>query len=378
MYKFRKWILVQLAFLIFASLYIPQPILPYLSNYFQVDPVVASQLVTRVMLLLCMGAFLSGFLLKYLSPRLVLVAGTLALAVGEYLMAYSTSINEALFIKTAEGLIYAIMLPALMTALAESSGSKGTAVAYYVTASVVGSLFGRGLSGILIASGFHMLPWILLSSALLLTVPGLLLCLQDDLNKQHQPETMTGGLKSLLKRSDILGSYILIFIGTTVFVSVLNYLPFHIRDSLPGVPDSAIAFLYSGYAVGIVTSVLSTKIKLILKNDSRVFITGLLGMAGGILLLLNSSYWLIFIGVACLCGSIFVLHSGLSTYLNQQLPDYRSLINGIYLTVYYLGGALSSTFPGTVFMQFGWGALLALLLLMLVSGFFVALFLYKG
>lgn len=359
----RQSVLIALTFFIFACLFAPQPVLPYLAQYFQSDPVITSMLVTRIMLVLAFGAVLSGLFFRSVTPRTLLVLCVPLLALGEFLFSLTSDINEALWIKTMEGATLSIMMPALMTALANTSGKSGDAVVFFVTASVSGSVFGRILSGNLIGQGNHSMVWLLLSLGLLLTVPGLFFLGKKSSN--NKPVRLAATLGELLPKKALWACCFLIFAGILSLASVLNYLPFHMLAQYPDMSTDEIAWLYWGYVFAIFTSLSTVKVRRYFDSDQAVFLICLAGLLIGLMLLFIGSYWYSMIAVGLLCGSVFMLHSGLSAYLNRLMPEHRLVVNGLYLTAYYLGGATSSRLPGYVFMEFGWFNLLTALLLLL-------------
>jgi MFS family permease len=63
---------------------------------------------------------------------------------------------------------------------------------------------------------------------------------------------------------------------------------------------------------------------------------------------------------------ILTLHSVLSAFLNHLETERKGLINGLYVSAYYCGGALGSYFPGFIYQSIGWSAFIGFLLLLLL------------
>ena len=361
----RRGILLIITLLVFACLYAPQPVFPYLADFFDVNPAKASELVTRIMLVLCLGALLSGLFLRAISARTILLICVPALGLTELLFASVDHIDHALALKTVEGFLFSAILPALMTALADTSGKSGTAVAWYVSASVTGSVCGRFLSGSLISVGEHSLVWISISVALLLVTPGLLVLDNKSGNPEHI--CLRKALRDVLSRKDTWACSLVIIIAVLTLASVLNYLPFQIRTVYPNISAAGIATLYIGYILAIVSSISAPAARRWLGNDRKLFRTILLVLLAAMTSLGLNHYGISLVAVAAMCGCVFMLHSGLSAYLNQHVYEHRRVVNGIYLTSYYLGGASSSFLPGWIYMGMGWLWLLAGLFVLLVA-----------
>jgi YNFM family putative membrane transporter len=64
-------------------------------------------------------------------------------------------------------------------------------------------------------------------------------------------------------------------------------------------------------------------------------------------------------------AGMFTLHSVLSAFLNHLETERKGLVNGLYVSAYYAGGALGSYFPGFLYQKIGWTAFILLLLLLL-------------
>ena len=64
---------------------------------------------------------------------------------------------------------------------------------------------------------------------------------------------------------------------------------------------------------------------------------------------------------------MFLLHSVLSAFLNHLESARKGLVNGLYVSAYYAGGALGSYFPGFVYQWFGWSAFVGLLASLVVG-----------
>lgn len=368
MIRYRQGILLTITLLVFACLYAPQPVFPYLSEFFQSNPAQTSELVTRIMLVLCLGALLSGLFLRVFSARIILLLCVPLLGILEITFASAEHINHALILKTAEGFLFAAILPTLMTALADTSGKSGRAVVWYVAASVTGSVCGRFLSGSLISSGGHSLVWISIGSAMLMITPFIVLL--DRTSGNPERIQLKTALKQVLRRKDVWACMFVIFAAVCSLASVLNYLPFHIRRVYPGITAADIAILYAGYMLAIISSVCAPAVRRYLGNDRRLFRVILLVLLTAMTSLGFSDYLISLVAVAFMCGCVFMLHSGLSAYLNQHIPEHRRVVNGIYLTSYYLGGSFSSFLPGWVYMGMGW--------LWMLAGLFALLFVAIG
>jgi predicted MFS family arabinose efflux permease len=50
----------------------------------------------------------------------------------------------------------------------------------------------------------------------------------------------------------------------------------------------------------------------------------------------------------------FLIYSTLSGYLNHIAREHKGMVNGIYVSVYYLSGAIGSWLPMLMYRYVGW------------------------
>jgi MFS transporter, YNFM family, putative membrane transport protein len=67
---------------------------------------------------------------------------------------------------------------------------------------------------------------------------------------------------------------------------------------------------------------------------------------------------------------MFMAHSLLSGYVNTLAKSKKGIANGVYISFYYLGGALGSFAPGVLYQHFGWQFFLISLMLMVCGALF--------
>ena len=156
-----------------------------------------------------------------------------------------------------------------------------------------------------------------------------------------------------------------------VFAAMLNFLPFRMRENDPGISESAIALVYTGYLIGVVISLASLRLIRLFGGERRTLIAGcLVYLSGTAAFALPGNEWA-YLSMLVFAAGMFTLHSVLSAFLNHLEMERKGLINGLYVSAYYSGGALGSYFPGFLYQKLGWSALILFLLLLL--GFLTAL-----
>ncbi|ABI56101.1 MFS transporter [Alkalilimnicola ehrlichii MLHE-1] len=352
-------IAVYCTLLAFSAIYAPQPLLPVLQGAFDVSETRASLLITVTLLPLAIAPVAYGFVLQRFSAKRLLIGATALLAVTEYLIFFVTHFELFLFLRLLQGLLIPAILTALMTYLSASAGPGRIArvMAFYVAATVLGGFLGRALSG-LISTGFGW-RWSFLFLGLALTVCVLLLRRLDADPPVSFQKLRAGTVVAVLRQPSFLRLYGVIFCAFYVFASLLNFLPFRLVELGSGMNETGIALMYSGYLMGVVTSLLSLRIAGRIGGPVNTMLLGTVIFAGSLLFFLGHSLWLIFAGMFVFCGGMFLIHSLAPGFLNQRAGEQRGVVNGLYIAFYYAGGTVGSFIPGFIYHSLGWAAYLA-------------------
>ncbi|EHQ51231.1 major facilitator superfamily protein [Ectothiorhodospira sp. PHS-1] len=356
------------AILVFSSLYAPQPLLPVLAEAFAVSEARASLLITVALLPLAIAPVAYGFLLQRLSARRLLIGATWLLAVTQVAVYLVTSFELLLALRLAQGLIIPAMLTSLMTYLAASAppGQIARVMAIYIAASVLGGFLGRMISG-LISTQFGW-RWSFLFLAVAIALCALLLQrLKADPPVSFQrldPRTIL----QVLRQPSFLRLYLVVFCAFGAFASLLNFLPFRLVELGTGLSETGIAFMYAGYLMGVVTSLLSLRIADHIGGAVNTMLLGSAVFLAALLFFTGSQVWVMFVGMFVLCAGMFLIHSLAPGVLNQAGGEQRGVVNGLYIAFYYAGGTTGSFLPGFLYHGLGWHAYLSALAVTLCFG----------
>jgi YNFM family putative membrane transporter len=147
---------------------------------------------------------------------------------------------------------------------------------------------------------------------------------------------------------------------------MLNFLPFHMRDNDPDISQSAIALVYTGYLIGVVIALASLRLINLFGGERRTLVAGSLVYLVGTAAFALPGNHLAYVSMLIFAAGMFTLHSVLSAFLNHLETERKGLINGLYVSAYYSGGALGSYFPGFIYQSIGWSAFIGFLLLLLL------------
>ncbi|AOV18660.1 hypothetical protein BJI67_14635 [Acidihalobacter aeolianus] len=350
-----------------AILYEHQALLPLLARHWGVGLSDAALLTTVTMTPLAIAPLLYGYVLERVSARRLLVLGLGVLTAVQFVLAQAPGYGVFLLLRGLEGLILPAVLTALMTYSAAIGGPAGArrAITLYIAATIVGGFSGRTFSGVVAdwidwQAAFWM--WSALALAALVSTRWLASDPRADLGRVRWSD-----LRELVARPVNrlgLGSAFLLFFA---FAAMMNFLPFRMHQLDPGITQGAVAWVYAGYLVGVVVPLSSLWLIRRLGGERRTLLAGCAVYFVGTLALAFGGLGWIYAGMFVFAAGMFTLHSVLSAYLNHLEPRRKGLVNGLYVSSYYSGGAVGSYLPGLVYQHAGWVPYSLLLLLLLAA-----------
>lgn len=124
--------------------------------------------------------------------------------------------------------------------------------------------------------------------------------------------------------------------------------------------------VYLGYICGALIAFNGARIADWLRGELRGMSIGLALLLIGLCGMLVPSLVATFVFAFLMCAAFFLVHSLLAAFLNYHATDSHGIINGLYLSFYYSGGALGGWLPGYIFRSNGWNAYIAVLAALLV------------
>ncbi len=338
----------------FCTLYIPQPILPLLAAEYGVSLTEAALLISATLVPLSIAPLLYGYVTEAVSAQRVLLVSLLALAVNQALFVVVDSYWGLVTLRLLQGLL----LPAIFTALMTYSASMANvervrnAVSYYIAASILGGFAGRLTGGL--AGQFLHWRWAFAFYAVLLLICWWLAMRLPSDAKSAATRIGLHAFRSVLTWPGYLYGFAGLLLAFSTYSSVLTLVPFRLKQLAPAISEVTISLVYVGYLMGIVVALLSTRLRARLHSDVNGILLGsgvsLVGIAG---LLIADVAW-VFVAMLAMSTGFFLVHAMLSAFLNHAAPHSRGVVNGLYLSFYYAGGALGAYLPAFVLRAQGW------------------------
>lgn len=364
-------VVVLITILTLSALYAPQPLLPLLTGEFQISRDVAASLTTIAFLPLCIAPLLYGRILSAFTPRQLLRVTIPILALAEILFPLCTELWMLFSVRLLQGLMIPAILTAMMTYVSSESaaGEIRRTMGVYIASTIIGGLLGRTMSGSIATLLGWQYSFYILGASLMV---GFILL--GFLSPGQAPEGTRprGQIMELLRERNPRRIYITVFCMFFVFAAVMNYLPFRATELDATASEMRIGFMYTGYLLGIVTALNSVRLSRLVGGTTRIMVIGLSGLVLSLVGMLTPGTTPLFLFMFPFCGSMFLVHSIASGYLNSLGLKNKGMVNGLYVAFYYGGGMLGSSLPGPVYQHFGWPAFIVLLVVLTIGGIMAA------
>ncbi|MFA5517100.1 MAG: MFS transporter [Desulfuromonadales bacterium] len=337
-----------------SALYAPQPLLPAIAREFGVSREMAAFLITISFIPLSLAPLAYGYLLESLAPRRLLRIAVLLLASSEVLFFFGGSFPVLVGLRLFQGLLIPAMLTALMTYI--SRAARGVEVqrgiAAYIAATILGGFLGRAGSGAIAT----VLNW---RFSFLLLALSLLVCyfLLGRLAENTPTELVKPTPRAIIEVLALPLNrklFLTIFCLFLVFAAIMNFIPFRLIEISDRASDLRIGLMYSGYVMGIVTSLNAVRIARLLGGEVKTMLLGLLLYVLALLGMTGERPAVLFAIMFVFCGAMFLVHSTASGLLNRYASGRKGIVNGLYIAFYYAGGVIGSFFPGYVYRSYGW------------------------
>jgi len=322
-----------------SVLYAPQPLLPVLSQQFEISREAAAALITVTFIPLALAPLAYGYLLETVSPVRVLKIAVPLLALTELLFAGMSSFPLLIFIRLIQGLLIPAILTSLMTYLSSRSSADTVQriMAIYIAATIFGGFIGRAMSG-LIANLFGW-RFSFLALAVTLVIGFLTLFWLPETISLKGSRPRFGAIIETLRRPTFLPIYLSIFCLFLIFAAVMNFIPFRLTELSDQANELRIGLMYSGYMMGIVTSLGAPKIISWFSGELKTIRIGFICLGLTLIGLATNQLWLLFGMMFLFCGAMFLVHATASGLVNQLAgSEYRGLTNGLYVAFYYAAG----------------------------------------
>lgn len=346
----------------FLNVYTPQAILPALAAAFGVAPARTGQAITAALLSIALVAPFAGAVSDVLGRKRLIVIATVLLIVPTLLVATAQSFAALLVWRFVQGLLLPFVFTVVVAYISEEcDGPEAIRVTgIYSVGAVVGGFAGRFITGVAADLGGWRIGFATTAAATALLAIVIMLVMPRERRFRPIATGLAGGVAATLHgwREHVVNRRLwgTCAVGAAMLFSVVATFTFiNLRLAAPPIllsPAGAGA-VFAVYLVGVVTTPAGTWLAVRIGRAS-VAVTGAVLALAGELVTLAPGLPVIVVGLMLTCAGLFVVQSLALGFVGVAAPRARSSAVGLYVSVYYIGGALGAVLPAAAWHRAGW------------------------
>lgn len=369
-------------FVTFANLYNLQPLLPKLSEEFNITPATASLALSVSTFSLALFMLIAGSLSEVWGRRQVMIIGMGAASLLVVITAFSSSFEMLLVLRFILGIALACVPSIAMAYLGEEiePNSLGVAMGIYISGNSLGALFGRLVSG-LVASLTNWHVAILVTSALSVIAAIVFIKLlppsRNFVPRKLQFSSLLYSLTGHLKDPVMLSLYCLgaILLGSNV--ALYNYIGFRLIEPPYSLNETVVSFIFILFLFGTISSVVTSRLSIRL-GKGKTLVCAFVLMAIGAIMTLSTPLWLIIAGVSITTFGFFGAHTIASGWVGIRATHDRAQASSLYLFFYYGISGVTGTVGGVFWSSGGWTGVVTMLVSLCIVSLIIVFLLLQA
>jgi predicted MFS family arabinose efflux permease len=348
----------------FLNLYTPQAVLPSIAATFGVPVAKTGLTITASLLAVALVAPFAGAISDVFGRKRLIVGAALAVTVPTVLVAFSANLHEMLIWRFIQGLLLPFVFAVTVAYIGEECEGPAAirAAGVYSSGAILGGFSGRFVAGI--AAGFGGWRLGFLAAAALTGLAAIAVAIL--LPREKKFRRVSGGISAMLRgwqshvrNKRLWGTCAVGFGMLFTIVATFTYVNFRLSAPPFGLSPAALGSVFTVYLVGVVTTPLATRLAVRIGRGWTAALATSVATTGQ-LLTLAPSLPMVIAGLACTSAGLFVAQALALGFVGVAAPRARSSAVGMYVTVYYTGGALGAVLPGALWRGYGWPGCVAL------------------
>jgi len=354
----------------FLTVYTTQPLLPLLRRVFHASELEVSLTISATALAIAIAAPIAGLLAERLGRRRVIVPSVFALTVPMLLAATSPNLHALIAWRFLQGLFVPGIAAVMIAYIGEEwAGPRvGSAMAAYVSGTVMGGFLGRFLSGLVTAHFSWRTAFVVLGLINFAGAIGVWRWLPPSRNFVPS-SNVAASLRdawSHLRNPRLVAVFAMGFVALFSNVGLFTYVNFYLAAAPFHLNSAALGSIFFVYLFGVVITPLAGK----LYDRKGIRRTSLLvlGMGvTGLLFTLAHSLPLVIAGLALFSSGVFITQAAATVQIGRVAGAGLSTAAGMYITCYYAGGSFGAIVPAAAWVRAGWPGCVVLLAVALVT-----------
>ena len=360
----------------FLNLYTPQAILPALAAEFAVPLHTTGLAVTASLLAVALVAPFAGAISDVLGRKRLIVGAAVAVIAPTLLVAFSRSLEALLVWRFLQGLLLPFIFAVTVAYIGEECEGPAAirAAGTYASGSIVGGFCGRFVTGIAADFGGWRLGFLVIAA--LTAIGAAVVAVTLPTERRFRP--MRGGARAMWRdwrehaRNRLLWGTCAVGFGMLFsVVATFTFINFRLAAPPFSLSSSALGSVFAVYLVGAVTTPLATRLAVRIGRQRTAALAAGVAIVGELVTLVPHLAGVV-AGLVLASAGLFVAQALALGFIGVAVKRARSTAVGLYVSTYYVGGALGGILPGELWHRFGWAGCVALVCVAIAAMGFAA------
>jgi YNFM family putative membrane transporter len=361
----------------FMLLYGTQTLLPMLAATFEVSPAASSLALSASTGILSVMILVAGGVAERIGYKRVMGISLLAAALLTIASAGSPGFGTLVVFRLAIGVALSGLPVCIMAYLGERMApeSVGLAMGLSIGGNALGGLAGRVATGVIADHlGWRWSMVITGAAGLMCALLFWLLLPPVPIAAGHRPARghTFGAFTRHFRDPGLRWLFAWPFLLMGSFVSLYNYIGFHLSKPPFGWSQTEIACLFGVYVFGIGSSTLAGRLADRFGRRHTFWIGVAVAILGTLLTLAPSGIAVV-VGVTLVTSGFFAAHAIASSWVSRRAVFGRAQASSLYLFFYYAGSTVIGSGAGIVYGAWGWGGIVVTVILLQLAGLAIAL-----
>ncbi|MBM6549533.1 MFS transporter [Marinomonas ostreistagni] len=357
------------SFMVFANVYVTQPLLPMIAEQFAISELQAASSFTITTLTLGISLLFYGPLSDALGRKKIMLLTLVGVTLTTAALSWVQDYHWLLTLRALQGFFLA-GLPAIAVAYLGDEYTPhalAVAVGLYISGNTLGGIGGRLIGGFV--GEWQGPSAAFLAMALISVVCVAIFALLLPASRHFEPKrfrvsSIASNVKLHLSNRILLLCYVIGGFNFFIFINQYSYITFVLEDEPFSLSAKYVSLLFLTYLSGTIGSAFSGRLATILPQP-RIMTLGTLTLMLGTVITLHSSLWAIILGLLVNCFGFFLCHSTASGYVSKQAKQAKASASSLYLVFYYLGASLGGFYLDPFWQAGRWpGVVLGSLLIL--------------
>lgn len=369
------------SFMIFANVYVTQPLLPTIAAHFEISELEANWSFTITTLMLGLSLLIYGPLSDAVGRKNIMAVTMSCVVLTTFLLSQTNDYHQLLILRGIQGFCLG-GLPAIAVAYLGDEFRKEAmlmAVGFYISGNSLGGIGGRLIGGFVgewLGWSEAFLVMTLLSFVLLAAFLFLLPASQHFSAKPLNPVSMLSGMKQHLRNPLLICAYLVGGLNFFIFINQYSFITFTLAAEPYHLSPAWLGMLFLTYLSGTVGSAISGRIARSISQTACMMI-GIACMMGGTLITLMPSIVTIIVGFLLSAFGFFFTHSTASAWVSHNANENKASASSLYLVFYYIGASTGGFYLSPFWQWMGWSGVVIGSLIVLSITLSITVFLHK-